>query len=373
MENEEKKDLSTSEGTVETVETPVVAKKMMNAKLLLGGVVGALVVAALGFYGFVFMEVKKLSTTPIVMKTAKALHMPAVKVDGQTLLYVDYNSDIAALKKLSSNPQFAFGPATDQDLSDLVVANFLTNLKTKQIAEEYKVSVEQTEIDEKRKELVSQFGEEQVKKSIEESYGWDIDTFVNKIIVPSILNTKVKEAYEKAADPKTATLSREEANVSHILVKVADFKNKKEVFAAKKKIQTVLARVKKGEDFAALAKEFSDDGSKEQGGSLGWVPRGATVPPFDNVAFTLEVGKISDVVETTFGYHILKVEDRHTVADFNAYIDAEVKKMKPEFVINIHNPLDVPAAPAPAVDVAPEVEPAPAAAPAPAPAPEATK
>lgn len=368
MENEEKKDQGTTEGAVETVETPVKAKNSMNVKLLLGGVVGALVVAALGFYGFVFMEVKKLSTTPIVMKTAKVLHMPAVKVQGEKLLYVDYVSDLSALKKLSSNPQFGFGPATDQDLSDLVVANFLTNLKTREIATQYNVVVDQTEIDEKRKELVSQFGEEQVKKSIEESYGWDVDTFVNKIIVPSLLNTKVKEAYEKAADPKTATLSREEANVSHILVKVADFKNKKEVFAAKKKIQTVLARLKKGEDFAALAKEFSDDGSKDQGGNLGWVPKGATVPPFDQVTFTIEIGKISDIVETTFGYHILKVEDRHTVADFNTYLDGEVKKMNPEFVISIHNPLDVATTTPPAVDAAPA-----AVETAPAPAPEATK
>lgn len=372
MENEEQKDLPTSEGTVDAAqvkisETPVVAAKTMNMKLLFGGVLGALFLAVIVFYSFVYLQVRKLSTTPLVMKTATVLQMPAVKVDGETLLYSEYTSDVAALKKLSSNPQFAFGPASDQELSDLVVANFLTNLKTKQIAAQYNITVEQSEIDEKRKELVSQFGEEQVKKSIEESYGWDIDTFVNKIIVPSVLNTKVREAYEKAADPQTATLSREEAKVSHILVKVEDFKNKKETIEKKKKIQTVLARIKKGEDFAALAKEFSDDPSKEQGGSLGWVPKGATVPPFDTVAFTIEVGKMSDVIETTFGYHILKVEERHTVADFAAYLDGEVKKMQPKFIINIHNPLEIPTPPAAPAEVAP-----PSAPEAPA-APEATK
>ncbi len=81
---------------------------------------------------------------------------------------------------------------------------------------------------------------------------------------------------------------------------------------ARKKAESILARARQGEDFAKLAGEFSDDGSKEQGGDLDYFSRGAMVPEFDQAAFSLKPGQISDLVETRFGYHIIKVEDRRT-------------------------------------------------------------
>lgn len=375
MENEEQKESTQStpetiDGTVvETTETPAaeaVAEapaqkpKFKNMKGLLGGLVGALVLAAIVFFGFVHIQVKKLSTSPFILKTAAALHIPAVKAEGATLSYVDYMGDLQALKKLSNNPSFTLGAASEKDLSDLVIANFLTNLKTKQIAAQYNLSVAQSEIDQKKSELISQFGEDQVKKSIQESYGWDVDTFIKKIIEPSILNAKVKEAFEKNADLKNVTITRQEANVSHILVKVTNFQDPKEVKEKKKKIEMIAARLKRGEDFAKLAKQYSDDPSKDQGGNLGWVPRGGTVPAFDQVAFTIEPKKISGIIETSFGFHILKVDERRTVADFDGYIDSEVKKMTPQFYIPIHNPLETTTTPSAApVPAAPAAAPAP--------------
>jgi parvulin-like peptidyl-prolyl isomerase len=81
---------------------------------------------------------------------------------------------------------------------------------------------------------------------------------------------------------------------------------------ARKKAESVLARVRKGEDFAKLAGEFSDDGSKEQGGDLDYFGRGQMVPEFEKAAFSLKPGEVSDLVETQFGFHIIKVEDRRT-------------------------------------------------------------
>jgi peptidyl-prolyl cis-trans isomerase D len=85
--------------------------------------------------------------------------------------------------------------------------------------------------------------------------------------------------------------------------------------AAKTKAQDILNQLNKdnGKDFAELAKKYSGDpGSKDQGGELGWIKHGVTVPEFDQAAFSLQPGQISGLVHTKFGYHILQTEEKQT-------------------------------------------------------------
>jgi len=106
---------------------------------------------------------------------------------------------------------------------------------------------------------------------------------------------------EKLAEVIGATVptTTEQIHARHILM------------ATREEADKVLARLQNGEDFAALAKELSTDTSnKDQGGDLGWFPRSKMVSEFDTAAFALQPGQTSQVVQTQFGFHIIRVEER---------------------------------------------------------------
>jgi peptidyl-prolyl cis-trans isomerase D len=98
-------------------------------------------------------------------------------------------------------------------------------------------------------------------------------------------------------------------HVAHILFKTVG-KTDAEIAEIQKTAEMVDQKAKHGGDFAALAKQYSEDTTKDQGGDLGWIVRGQTVPEFEQAAFTLPVGSISDLVRTQYGFHIIHVIER---------------------------------------------------------------
>jgi peptidyl-prolyl cis-trans isomerase C len=138
------------------------------------------------------------------------------------------------------------------------------------------------------------------------------DLAVNKMMeaeiagTPPVSDADVQDFYAKNPDQFSGV------RASHILVRPEGFDE-----ASKKKARAtaedVLKQAKSGADFAELAKKHSSDGSAQQGGDLGFFTKGAMVPEFSNAAFALQPGQISDVVETQFGFHIIKSVERKDI------------------------------------------------------------
>ncbi|MGA2025568.1 MAG: peptidylprolyl isomerase [Syntrophobacteraceae bacterium] len=102
----------------------------------------------------------------------------------------------------------------------------------------------------------------------------------------------------------------EMVRASHILVKVDEAASGEEKAKALEKIKAIQKRVKSGEDFAKVAQEVSDCPSKDDGGDLNFFHKGQMVPPFEKAAFSMKPGETSDIVETEFGYHIIRLTDK---------------------------------------------------------------
>jgi peptidyl-prolyl cis-trans isomerase D len=102
---------------------------------------------------------------------------------------------------------------------------------------------------------------------------------------------------------------QKEVKARHILIGVSPDANPEKIEEARKRAEEVLAKAKKGEDFASLAEKYSEGPTAKKGGDLGYFPRGRMVREFEDAAFSSGPGEISPLVRTRFGFHIIKVED----------------------------------------------------------------
>lgn len=234
-----------------------------------------------------------------------------------------------------------------------VLEELIDNILELEAAKREGIKVSAKELEQKREELLEQAIQtrfptkrdlkqyldrkrmtyEQLKAKIREEQLGDLEA-----LRKSLLIDKLREMVESRVQVTDADLkaSFEEVKARHILIRPseekkrveADYKKRNQQLPAnldadalaRQRAEQLLAQLRKGADFAKLASQFSDDkGSAKQGGDLGWFKRGTMVPEFEQVAFALKPGQLSEIVKTNYGYHIIQVTDRRSrmPADFD--------------------------------------------------------
>lgn len=124
-----------------------------------------------------------------------------------------------------------------------------------------------------------------------------------------VTEAEIRSYYE--ANKETEFKEGEQVKARHILIKIPSSASEEERKRLREKAERILKEIKSGADFAEMAKKHSEDeATKDKGGDLGWLGRGRMVEEFEEAAFSLEPGQVSDIVETPYGYHIIKVEGK---------------------------------------------------------------
>jgi peptidyl-prolyl cis-trans isomerase C len=162
--------------------------------------------------------------------------------------------------------------------------------------EEYKAVLKKMNITEA--ELRAQLGRQMAMKQL-----------IDRQVVPkvSVTDDEIKAFYD--SHPEDFKM-QEQVRASHILKKVDPKAGDADKAKAKQELAEIQQRLQKGEDFATLAKEYSNCPSAPKGGDLGFFQHGQMVGPFETAAFALKPGETSEIVETQFGYHLIKVTDK---------------------------------------------------------------
>jgi peptidyl-prolyl cis-trans isomerase C len=247
----------------------------------------------------------------------------AAVVNGVVITHEEVNRQMFVLEQQLLSTQ---GKAIRPDMVPGVRNQILNDLIDKELlyqeSQEQKMVVEEKVVDEKMESLKKRFPSEkefqdqmrqmsltegtlrsQIKKDLA------VQRLVEKDILVKvhISDEDAKSFYDGHPD---LFKEPEQVKASHILLKVeadAEPAKKEEI---RKKMEGIKKRLDKGEDFAVLAKEFSQGPSAEKGGDLGFFGRGKMVKPFEDAAFSLKPGEVSGIVETPFGYHLIKVFDK---------------------------------------------------------------
>lgn len=290
-----------------------------------------------------FRATRQLSAHPAVLQFAKVLGLSVAKVNGIGIPYAEYMGDMAILKKFYETPG---APSLSEDeISDQVLSRLVISSLIKNYADVYgiKVSAKDVEASPFLAQLIAPFGSRAAAEAeVKTRYGFTFDKYLEKVVYPVLLEQQLQEAFAMSTADTGKEYEEEQVKARHILFAVNDETKDAEV---KRNAQKVLDRVKKGEDFAALAAEFGEDGTRDQGGDLGWFGRGRMVTEFEQAAFGAEAGLLPELVKTQFGYHIVQVDEKRVARNYTAFMGDKIRLAKVEVLIpKVHNPFVAPEA-----------------------------
>ena len=267
-------------------------------------------------------------------------------VNGEILTQEEFDSELSMMQK-----QFAsMGQSENDEQLAKIKSNILENLIARKVlSQESKkkgVEADEAAIEERLAGIKQRFAQQEgsFEKMLEEMHlteaglkdqlrsGMVIQELINQEVVNHI---EVSDQESRAYSDENPQLFKqpEKVQASHILIKVEPEGDEAKKAEALEKIKKVQNELKKGGDFAELAKQHSQCPSSAKGGDLGFFARGQMVKPFENAAFSLKKGERSDIVETRFGYHLIRSGDR-TPETTNAYADVKdrlaeyLKRMK---------------------------------------------
>jgi hypothetical protein len=267
------------------------AKESKNMQFFIIGLAGFLGVFVILFAGYgvfrVYAQAANDSGTRVV---SEVLRLPLAKINGKTILYSDYLSDLKAISTLRDFDKKSGGQSaslTDQQMSDQVIWRLANNIFINDMARNIDISAEQKDIDDLKAQMLAQFeSPAKAESELMNRYGWTMTVYEEKVIRPYVLQQKLAE--------KIAT----------------DQKLREEVRA---RASGVLELIKNGANFEEMAAKYGEDGTAAKGGDLGWFAKGDMVAQFETAAFALKEGELTqELVETPFGYHIIRVDDTRT-------------------------------------------------------------
>jgi peptidyl-prolyl cis-trans isomerase C len=244
----------------------------------------------------------------------------AAKVNGVPISTLELN------RSFQAQVQVPYSAVQEDPRAKEVLRQILDNLIDRELllqqANSLKMAVAPQQVDAQMQQLQQRFPSQEAFEQALTAQNFTLDA-VKKDVESQLLRQQLvkKEILDKvnvsARDiqsfydkNKNKYVEEEQVRARHILIRVPQEVTPADDAKLKGKADDALKRANNGEDFAALAKELSDDGSKENGGDLGFFPRGRMVAAFEEAAFALQPGQTSEVVRTQFGYHIVKVEER---------------------------------------------------------------
>jgi len=246
----------------------------------------------------------------------------AVVVNGVVIDQAEIDREFAEVEKQA----MAQGQKIPDDRMEQIRNSILDNLINEELlvqeSKNHGIKVEPSEVEAAFADIQKRFNDaDALEKALAESNmtADELKTKIKrgiaakKLIDSQVINTiVVSEAENRAfydAHPEYFKQA-EQVKASHILVKCDSSAEASVKDEAKKKIKDIQKKLKDGELFSELAKQFSDCPSKKQGGDLGFFERDKMVKPFADAAFALQTDEISDIVETDFGFHLIRVTDK---------------------------------------------------------------